>query len=121
MSDQYPPTKSTVRKLAQFCLIGGVLTAALLFPIVGGAGVASNHASDLVVQGSADLVDGEVPAVSTMVDATGKTIAWLYQQRRWQVLSLPGRCRCALCGGRRKKSWLSAPAGGCRAPRRPRC
>jgi membrane peptidoglycan carboxypeptidase len=85
MSDQYPPTKSTVRKLAQFCLIGGVLTAALLFPIVGGAGVASNHASDLVVLGSADLVDGDVPAVSTMVDATGKTIAWLYQQRRWQV------------------------------------
>ena len=85
MSDQYPPTQTTVRKMAQFCLLAGVLIAALLFPVVGGAGVASNHASDLVVQGSADIVDGDVPAVSTMVDAAGKPIAWIYLQRRWQV------------------------------------
>jgi membrane peptidoglycan carboxypeptidase len=67
------------------CVLAGVIFAGLLFPIVGGVGVASNHASDLVAQGSADIVDGDVPTVSTMVDAAGKPIAWLYVQRRWEV------------------------------------
>lgn len=87
VSDQYPPTKSTVRRLALFCVLAGVIFAGLLFPIVGGVGIASNHASELVVQGSADIVDGQIPTVSTMVDSTGKPIAWLYVQRRWDVPS----------------------------------
>ncbi|MBU3750606.1 MAG: PASTA domain-containing protein, partial [Mycobacterium sp.] len=85
MSDRYPPTRPTVRRLALFCVLAGVLIAGLMFPVVGGLGLASNRASDLVTQGSADLVDGEVPAVSTMVDAEGTPIAWLYVQRRWEV------------------------------------
>ena len=86
MSDQYPPTRPTVRRLALFCVLAGVLIAGLLFPVVGGLGMASNHASDLVTQGSADIVDGgQVPTVSTMVDAAGAPIAWLYVQRRWDV------------------------------------
>ncbi|MFM8600349.1 MAG: penicillin-binding protein, partial [Mycobacterium sp.] len=83
MSDQYPPTRPTLVRFALFCLLAGVLTAALLFPIAGAAGVASNHASELVSKDSADIVDGDVPAVSTMVDADGNPIAWLYVQRRW--------------------------------------
>jgi membrane peptidoglycan carboxypeptidase len=47
----------------------------------------SNRASDVVANGSAQLVEGEVPAVSTMVDAKGNTIAWLYSQRRFEVPS----------------------------------
>jgi membrane peptidoglycan carboxypeptidase len=85
MSDRYPPTRPTVRKLALLCLLAGVLIAGLMFPVVGGLGMASNRASDLFTQRSADLVDGDVPAVSTMVDAEGKPIAWLYVQRRWEV------------------------------------
>jgi len=85
MSDEYPPAKPTLRRMALFCLLAGVLTAGLLFPVVGGIGVASNHASESVTQGSADIVGGEVPAVSTMVDAAGNPIAWLYLQRRWEV------------------------------------
>ena len=64
---------------------GGVIVAGLLFLIVGGAGVASNHASEIVAQGSADIVDGRIPTVSTMVDSAGKPIAWLYVQRRFEV------------------------------------
>jgi membrane peptidoglycan carboxypeptidase len=85
MSDHYPPTRPTVRRLALLCVLAGVLMAGLLFPVVGGLGIASNHASDLVAQGSADIVDGEIPQVSTMVDAAGNPIAWLYVQRRWSV------------------------------------
>ena len=85
MSDEYPPAKLTLRRMALFCLLAGVLAASLLFPVVGGLGVASNHASESVVQGSADIIGGEAPAVSTMVDAAGKPIAWLYVQRRFEV------------------------------------
>ncbi|CAN5678541.1 transglycosylase/D,D-transpeptidase PonA2 [soil metagenome] len=86
MSDR-PPVAVTVIKLAWCCLLASVLVAALLFPLVGGVGLVSNRASDVVANGSAQLVEGEVPAVSTMVDAKGNTIAWLYSQRRFEVSS----------------------------------
>ncbi|WP_255450138.1 penicillin-binding protein [Skermania sp. ID1734] len=74
-------------KLAGSCLLAAVLVAGLLFPIVGGFGFLSNRAADAVDNVSAELVEGNVPAVSTMVDATGAPIAWLYEQRRFEVPS----------------------------------
>ncbi|MGB8502912.1 transglycosylase domain-containing protein, partial [Mycobacterium sp.] len=82
---QRPPTGSTVVKLAWCCLLAGVLAAALMFPFAGGVGLLSNRASDVVANGSAQLVEGDVPQVSTMVDAAGNPIAWLYTQRRFEV------------------------------------
>ncbi|OBF40733.1 penicillin-binding protein [Mycobacterium sp. ACS1612] len=81
-----PPTV-TVIKLAWCCLLASVVVAGLLFPVVGGIGLLSNRASDVVANGSAQLVEGEVPQVSTMVDAKGNVIAWLYSQRRFEVPS----------------------------------
>jgi membrane peptidoglycan carboxypeptidase len=74
-------------KLAWCCLLAGVLTAALMFPLAGGIGLLSNRASDVVANGSAELLKGDVPQVSTMVDAAGNPIAWLYSQRRFEVPS----------------------------------
>ncbi|MBV8966275.1 MAG: transglycosylase/D,D-transpeptidase PonA2 [Mycobacteriaceae bacterium] len=82
-----PPTGSTVVKLAWCCLLAGVVVAAIMFPFAGGLGLMSNRASDVVANGSAQLVEGEVPQVSTMVDAAGNPIAWLYTQRRFEVTS----------------------------------
>lgn len=82
-----PPQAVTIIKLAWCCLLASVLVATFLFPVVGGFGLMSNRASDVVANGSAALVDGEVPQVSTMVDAKGNTIAWLYSQRRFEVPS----------------------------------
>lgn len=65
--------------------MAGVVTTAMMFPLAGGLGVISNRASEVVANGSAQLLEGEVPAVSTMVDAKGNTIAWLYSQRRFEV------------------------------------
>nr|WP_305728593.1 transglycosylase/D,D-transpeptidase PonA2 [Mycobacterium sp. GA-1285] len=78
---------ATVIKLAWCVLLASVITAALMFPVVGGFGLVSNRASDVVANGSAQLVEGEVPQVSTMVDAKGNVIAWLYNQRRFEVPS----------------------------------
>jgi membrane peptidoglycan carboxypeptidase len=80
-----PPTTVTVIKLAWCCLLASVVVAGLMFPLVGGFGLLSNRASDVVANGSAQLVEGEVPQVSTMVDAKGNVIAWLYNQRRFEV------------------------------------
>ncbi|GJF10588.1 transglycosylase [Mycolicibacterium cyprinidarum] len=82
-----PPVAVTVIKLAWCCLLASVLAAALMFPVVGGFGLMSNRASDVVANGSTQLVEGDVPQVSTMVDAKGNVIAWLYTQRRFEVAS----------------------------------
>ena len=82
-----PPTSVTVTRLAWCCLLAGILAAAMMFPFAGGIGLMSNGASDVVANGSAQLLEGDVPQVSTMVDATGKPIAWLYSQRRFEVPS----------------------------------
>src|ERR1700760_4948826 len=80
-----PPATVTVIKLAWCCLLASVVAAGVMFPVVGGFGLLSNRASDVVANGSAQLVEGEVPQVSTMVDAKANVIAWLYSQRRFEV------------------------------------
>ncbi|WP_428364135.1 transglycosylase/D,D-transpeptidase PonA2 [Mycolicibacterium sp.] len=74
-------------KLAGCCLLAGLLLAAMMFPFVGGAGTAVLRVSASATDESADLLKGEVPVVTTMVDAAGTPIAWLYEQRRWVVPS----------------------------------
>ncbi len=79
------PAWGTASKLAGYCLLAGVLSAALMFPFVGGIGLVSNQAADVVANGSAQLIEGDVPQVTTMVDTEGNPIAWLYSQRRFEV------------------------------------
>src|SRR5271168_3855839 len=86
MSDR-PPAALTLLKLAGCCLLASVVATALMFPLAGGVGLLSNRASEVVANGSAQLVEGDVPQVSTMVDAAGNPIAWLYTQRRFEVAS----------------------------------
>jgi membrane peptidoglycan carboxypeptidase len=69
-------------KMAGLCLLAGVLVAGMLFPVVGGLGLASNQATDTVDSVSTNLVEGELPLVTTMTDAAGQPIAWLYDQNR---------------------------------------
>src|SRR6476646_5691655 len=84
MPQRQPALRAVVR-LAWCCLSAGVLVAALIFPIAAVIGLFSNRAADVVANGSAQLVEGDVPQVSTMVDAAGNPIAWLYSQRRFEV------------------------------------
>lgn len=81
------PITHTLARLAGSCALAAVLVAGLLFPLAGGFGFVSNRAADAVDNVSAELVEGTVPAVSTMVDAAGNPIAWLYEQRRFEVPS----------------------------------
>src|SRR6201997_2333265 len=81
------PAWMTAAKLALCCALGGVLAAALMFPFAGGIGLMSNQASGVVATGSTDLLAEDVPQVSTITDAAGNAIAWLYTQRRFEVPS----------------------------------
>ncbi|SDM01672.1 Membrane carboxypeptidase (penicillin-binding protein) [Lentzea albidocapillata subsp. violacea] len=69
-------------KLLGLCLTAGVLLAAMVFPFVGGLGLASNRAADTVDQTSGDLAKGELPLVTTIQDMNGDPIAYLYDQYR---------------------------------------
>jgi membrane peptidoglycan carboxypeptidase len=81
------PTSATVTRLAGCCLLAALLAAALMFPVAGGIGLLFNRAFDVVADESSQILEGEVPQVSTMVDAAGNPIAWLYSQRRFEVSS----------------------------------
>src|ERR1700750_2938517 len=82
---QGQPALRAVVRLAWCCLSAGVLVGAPFFPIAAVIGLFSNRAADVVANGSAQLVEGDVPQVSTMVDAAGNPIAWLYSQGRFEV------------------------------------
>lgn len=64
------------------CLLAGVLVAGLLFPVAGGVGMVSNQASNTVNSVSTDLIQGEVPLVTTVTDQAGAPIAYLFDQNR---------------------------------------
>ncbi|CAM3863468.1 transglycosylase domain-containing protein [Smaragdicoccus niigatensis] len=81
------PVKQTVARLAGCCVLASFLLAGLIFPIAGGLGYMSNRAADAVDSVASELVEGVVPQVTTMKDAKGNTIAWLYEQRRFEVPS----------------------------------
>ncbi|NKY50147.1 penicillin-binding protein [Nocardia vermiculata] len=81
------PITQTLARLAGACVLAAVLVAGLLFPLAGGFGYMSNRAADAVDNVSSELVEGNAPAVSTMVDAAGNPFAWLYDQRRFEVPS----------------------------------
>ena len=74
---QSPISGGVVARFALYCVLAGVLVAGLLFPVVGGAGLLANQAADVGAQDSAQVVQGDMPIVSTMVDA-------------WPAIRLPG-------------------------------
>ncbi|MFW0786555.1 penicillin-binding protein [Gordonia sp. CPCC 206044] len=71
--------------LAGACLLAGVLVAGLLYPVASGLGVVSNRAAAAVENVSSELLNGTLPEVTTMTDASGKPIAQLFDQYRYQV------------------------------------
>lgn len=74
-------------RLAGLCVVGGVLLAGMLFPVVGGLGMVSNQSSNTVTSVSEDLVSGKVPLVTTVTNRAGEPIAYLYKQYRVKVPS----------------------------------
>ncbi|WP_225978134.1 transglycosylase domain-containing protein [Gandjariella thermophila] len=68
-------------------MTAGVLLAAMLFPVFGGVGLASNRATDTVNEMSGELAKADPPMVTTILDKDGGLVAYLYDQYRIPVSS----------------------------------
>ena len=85
MHNQDGHPRHRLRTIVRVVLLGfAVIVAgvAMVFPFVGGLGLASNRAADTVDQTSGDLAKGELPMVTTIEDMHGQPIAYLYDQYR---------------------------------------
>jgi membrane peptidoglycan carboxypeptidase len=78
-------TGNALIRILGLCLIAGLLVAGILFPVVGGIGLASNQASDTVSSVSTNLVQSQVPVVSTITDKDGVPIAYVFDQNRFNT------------------------------------
>lgn len=65
----------------------GLASAVALSPAAALGGVAVTRTNNTMISNLADLTDGTAPGVTTVTDATGEPIAWLYNQRRYEVPS----------------------------------
>ena len=68
--------------LLGLCLVAGVLVAGMAFPGALGLGLVSNDAGDSVNSVSTDLTSGQLPQTSTITDAAGNPIAYVFDQNR---------------------------------------
>ena len=68
--------------LLALCVLAGVLVAGMAFPGALALGMVSNEAGDNVNSVSTDLATGQLPQTSTITDAAGTPIAYLFDQNR---------------------------------------
>ncbi|MFD5868287.1 transglycosylase domain-containing protein [Corynebacterium sp. NPDC060344] len=71
-------------------MLAGLIVAAAIFPIAGGGGYLMARTADDLAMSSRSVIGGEAPGISTITDANGEPMAWLYEQRRtsvegWQI------------------------------------
>ncbi len=77
-------TKS-LAKLAVVALAAGLIVALALAPVAGISGAAIARTNETMQSNLSDLTDGTAPGVSTITDATGEPMAWVFDQRRHEV------------------------------------
>ena len=66
-------------------LVAGVLVAGLLLPYSVGVGLASNKVTDAIASAPLDDMNMPLPQRTTITDANGTPIAWVYEQNRVPV------------------------------------
>ena len=72
-------------KLVLSTVLVGVLIALGIAPIAGVGGVAVARTNETMQSDLQDLTNGDAPGVSTILDAKGNTLAYIYEQRRHPV------------------------------------
>lgn len=74
-------------KLLLALVATGLAIALCLAPVAGLGGLAIARTSNTMQSNLLDLTSGDVPGVTTITDVNGTPIAWLYNQRRYEVPS----------------------------------
>lgn len=78
-------TLSATVKIILATVLAGVLGALAMAPVAGVSGAAVARTNETMQSNLADMTDGWTPGVTTINDATGEPMAWLYDQRRHPV------------------------------------
>jgi membrane peptidoglycan carboxypeptidase len=78
-------TGNALLRVLGLCVLAGLLVAGMMFPAVGGLGIASNQASETVNSVSSNLVQSQVPMVTTITDKDGAPIAYVFDQNRFNT------------------------------------
>ncbi|SDM05960.1 Membrane carboxypeptidase (penicillin-binding protein) [Corynebacterium mycetoides] len=74
-------------KLLLAIITAGLAVAVCLAPVAGLGGVAVARTAQTMQTNLSDLNDGHVPGVTTVTDVEGTPIAWVFNQRRYEVPS----------------------------------
>ena len=72
-------------KLVLSTALVGILIALAIAPIAGVSGVAVARTNETMQSDIQDLTSGDTPGVSTILDAKGNPLAYIYEQRRHPV------------------------------------
>ena len=69
-------------------LVAAALAIALcIAPVAGLGGAAIARTDDTMQSNLSDLTSGDLPGVSTITDVNGTPMAWIFEQRRYDVPS----------------------------------
>ena len=78
---------SSFGKLLAALVAAGVAIALCLAPLAGLGGMAIARTDETMQSNLSDMSGGDVPGVTTITDTHGTPIAWIYNQRRYEVPS----------------------------------
>ncbi|MEX3504063.1 transglycosylase domain-containing protein [Corynebacterium sp. LK2510] len=78
---------TSLAKLLLALLAAALVTALCLAPVAGLGGLAVARTEETMRSNLSDLTSGEVPGVTTITDVNGDPMAWIYNQRRYEVAS----------------------------------
>ena len=79
--------KERGRQLAALIVVGGVLLAGMLFPVVGGGGILARQIAESATDTSGSIRSGILPGATVMTDSSGTPVAYFYNQYRQTVPS----------------------------------
>ena len=77
----------SLAKIALSTVLAGVLIAVVIAPFAGLSGVAVARTNDTMQSDLQDLTAGDAPGVTSILDAKGNSLAYLFEQRRHPVSS----------------------------------
>lgn len=66
-------------------VVAGVAGALALAPVAGISGVGIARTNETMASNLSELTYGDTPGVTTITDATGEPMAWVFHQRRYEV------------------------------------
>lgn len=75
----------SLAKIALSTVLAGILIAVVIAPFAGLSGVAVARTNDTMQSDLQDLTAGDAPGVTTILDAKGNSLAYLFEQRRHPV------------------------------------